>query len=156
MLVWARERRQQNHLLSDLNYRIEASLCHYRIQIPFPQRDVHLRSPQLDPILQAWSSRTSSGEPTPTTSEIVPDPPEMGDATAVDEMEPKNWHQAEIDRLVQDMRGPQGLTIADRRHLFGVYPRVFVGREAIDWMVGYLALTHAEAIGLGQVLVHAV
>jgi potassium-dependent mechanosensitive channel len=154
LLVWAREPRQQNHLLSDLNYRIEASLRRYRIEIPFPQRDVYLRSPQLDPILQAWGKRTfSADEPPPATSEIVPDPPEMDHATAVDEMEPKHWSQTEIDRLVEDLRGPQGLIIADRRHLFRVYPRVFVGREAIDWMVGHCSLTRSEAIGLGQLLV---
>ncbi len=154
LLVWGREPRQQNHLLSDLNFRIEASLRRYRIQIPFPQRDVHLHSPQLDPILLAWSKQAFSADDlTPTIGEIVPDPPEMGHANAVDEMAPKHWNQAEIEGLVDDLRGPQGLAIADRRHMFSVYPRVFIGREAVDWLVGQLSLTRSEAIALGQLLV---
>jgi potassium efflux system protein len=154
LLVWAREPRQQNHLRSDLNCRIEAALRRYRIPIPFPQRDVHLRSPQIEPLLQAWSGRTvSAGELAPTGSEIAPDPPQMTHAAVDDEMEPKNWPQADIDRLVGDLRGPHGLTIADHRHLFSVYPRVFVGYEAIDWLVAHCSLTRSEAIELGQLLV---
>ncbi|MGB3615956.1 MAG: mechanosensitive ion channel domain-containing protein [Elainellaceae cyanobacterium] len=51
IMVWTGEPRKQFRVKSDLNYEIEASLRRYGIEIPFPQRDLHLRSPQLDELI---------------------------------------------------------------------------------------------------------
>ena len=55
--------------------------------------------------------------------------------------------------LVARMRGPDGLAIVDRRHLLRVYPRCFLGREAVDWLVDREQMTRAEAVALGRRLV---
>lgn len=51
LMVWTGEPRKQYKVRSDLYYEIEASLRRYNIEIPFPQRVLHLRSPQLDDLL---------------------------------------------------------------------------------------------------------
>ncbi len=47
LLVWICEPEKQNIITSDLNFRIEAILRHRNITIPFPQRDLHVRSGHL-------------------------------------------------------------------------------------------------------------
>ena len=52
--------------------------------------------------------------------------------------------------VVGQMRGENGVEIADRRYKFKRYPRCFVGREAVAWFVERFRLSEAEAIALGQ------
>ncbi|MEM7552741.1 MAG: mechanosensitive ion channel domain-containing protein [Cyanobacteria bacterium P01_A01_bin.84] len=44
LLVWIDQPSHQSPIKSDLNFRIEASLRNYKIEVPFPQRDLHVRS----------------------------------------------------------------------------------------------------------------
>jgi small-conductance mechanosensitive channel len=53
LLVWTGEPRNQFKVKSDLYYEIEASLRRHGVAIPFPQRDLHVRSPQLTELLAA-------------------------------------------------------------------------------------------------------
>jgi len=150
LLVWTLDPRRQERLKSDMNYRIEASLGRHGIQVPFPQRDLHLRTPELSRLLRRWGvapdedgklSAPHTADMAVMTSEIF----ESGVA-------PREWSQTQLDAAVERMRGPGGVDIRDRRHLFSVYPHCFVGREAVDWMVAQLGLSREEAIDLGQML----
>ncbi|GAB4204708.1 MAG: hypothetical protein Fur006_60110 [Coleofasciculaceae cyanobacterium] len=47
LLIWISEPRQQFRIKSDLYFRIEAILRHRNVEIPFPQRDLHVRSGSL-------------------------------------------------------------------------------------------------------------
>jgi len=47
LLVWISEPRKQFQIKSDLYFRIEVILRHRGIEIPFPQRDLHVRSGSL-------------------------------------------------------------------------------------------------------------
>jgi small-conductance mechanosensitive channel len=47
LLVWTDRPERQFVLRSDLNYRIYASLQRHNIEIPFPQRDLHIKSAQI-------------------------------------------------------------------------------------------------------------
>jgi potassium efflux system protein len=51
LLVWISVPKNQFKLISDLNYKIESNFRLYGVEIPFPQRDVHVRSPQLDQLV---------------------------------------------------------------------------------------------------------
>jgi potassium efflux system protein len=53
--VWTRAPHRQRQLVSDLNYRIESAFRRHAIEIPFPQRDLHLRSPDLSAIALAFA-----------------------------------------------------------------------------------------------------
>jgi potassium-dependent mechanosensitive channel len=156
LLVWTRDPRIQHRLISDLNYRIEANLRRHHVQVPFPQRDLHLRSPQLDQLLGAWGRRNfSEAELLPQGNGSKPEAPQLAAEMGVDfseERNPRDWSEAEIGALVARMRGGDGLRIVDRRHLLTTYPKCFVGREAVDWMTRAAALTRKEAVAVGQLL----
>jgi potassium-dependent mechanosensitive channel len=47
LLVWIAQPNRQLVIKSDLYFEIEASLRHHQIEIPFPQRDLHIRSGSL-------------------------------------------------------------------------------------------------------------
>jgi small-conductance mechanosensitive channel len=44
LAIWMREPREQNELKSSLHFRIEASLRRHAIEVPFPQRVLHVRA----------------------------------------------------------------------------------------------------------------
>jgi small-conductance mechanosensitive channel len=47
LLIWIAEPRHQFRIKSDIYFRIEAILRHRHIEMPFPQRDLHVRSGSL-------------------------------------------------------------------------------------------------------------
>lgn len=156
LLVWTRDPRNQQDLQSDLNYRIEESLRRHRIEIAFPQRDLHLRSPQLDGLLAAWGRRTFSEEELAAQAPGAAPPADTVDQAVTqheDESRVRSLSDKDLGELVRRMREADGVGICDRRHLLTVHPKCFVGREAIEWMTRSLGLTHSEALRLGQMLV---
>lgn len=64
LLVWIDKPSQQYQIKSDLYFSIEAALKKHGIEIPFPQRDLHIRSGSLPINLsaeaQAWLDRLNS------------------------------------------------------------------------------------------------
>lgn len=65
----------------------------------------------------------------------------------------KSVATTEIDRLVEQMLGPDGLVISDRRFRLSAYPKCFVGSEAVSWMIRTQKAMQIEAFRLGQLLV---
>ncbi|HEY9598634.1 MAG TPA: DEP domain-containing protein [Cyanophyceae cyanobacterium] len=57
---------------------------------------------------------------------------------------------AEIENLVEAMRGVEGLEIQDRRYRLNLYPACFVGSEAVEWLIQQRNYTREDAIDLGQ------
>jgi len=154
--VWTRDPRNQFRLTSDLNFRIEANLRRYQIVVPFPQRDLHLRSPHLEQLAAALTRPHSSQAELTVADTTTPDGADPWGHTVDafdDEIDRRTWSDDEIRSLVARLRGPEGVPIVDRRHLLTVYRQCFVGREATDWMTRALGLTRAEAVAVGQLLV---
>ena len=158
--VWTRDPRSQARLRSDLNYRIEVNLRRHGVSVPFPQRDLHLRSPQLEQFLAAWSRQQFGDLPAPVASETSTLPDLRGNGShgadshgLGEELGPRAWSTDKLRTVIDHMRGADGIAVADRRHLLTVYRRCFVGREAVDWMTHALGLTRVEAVELGQLLV---
>jgi hypothetical protein len=71
LLVWTGEPKNQARVKSDLYYRIEASLRRYGIEVPFPQRDLNVRSPQLEEFIAAWLRQNA---PTPSEKAAIDSP----------------------------------------------------------------------------------
>jgi hypothetical protein len=71
LLVWTGEPKNQARVKSDLYYRIEASLRRYGIEVPFPQRDLNVRSPQLEEFIAAWLRQNA---PTPPEKAAINSP----------------------------------------------------------------------------------
>jgi len=155
LLVWMRHPSRQFALISDLNYRIDAAFRRLGIVVPFPQRDLHVRSPDLDVTLEAWLRRELGEE---AASEMLASrrPATDGRAEASAEIEatigPRDWSGEQLDALIARMRGSDGVAIHDRRHLLRWYPRCFVGSQAVDWLVHNEGLTRDEASHVGKLL----
>ncbi len=67
LLVWIAEPAKQVRIKSDLYFAIERALREHNIEIPFPQRDLHVRSGtlplELPPELQHWLKMQQSNQP---------------------------------------------------------------------------------------------
>ncbi|MGB3494025.1 MAG: mechanosensitive ion channel domain-containing protein [Elainellaceae cyanobacterium] len=175
LLIWIREPRHQFRIRSDLYYLIEANLRRYQIEIPFPQRDLHLRSPQLDDLATVWHGNK---EGTPPHRDLAPAVPVASDEQQLHiapDISPCQAHSeellaelidcsillrqqgeladSEIDQLIMQMRGANGVEIKARRYGLRTYQHCFVGSEAIDWLMQNQRATREEAIRIGQILV---
>jgi len=138
LLVWTRDPRSKSALASDLNFRIEESLVRHGIAAAFPQRELHLRAP--GPEVDLATSASPAPEPLAHDADLAHDP----------DRSPKEWSDAEVESAAKRLRESGEVAIRDRRHRLQVYPRAFVGREAVDWLVGAYGLSRAEAVELGE------
>lgn len=60
----------------------------------------------------------------------------------------------EIQDLLIEMRGSEGITIKDRRHNFKLYRKSFLASEAVDWLMKTQNITREDAIEIGQTLIN--
>ena len=190
IFVWIREPHKQFKLRSDLNYRIEAILRRNGIEIPFPQRDLHLRSPQIEGAIASWLGRGSFPE-----ERLEPETPNRERSTRTDnmgqgidrsishsisnnigqtigqtigqsigqsigqttELTPIEYseeaEEIDIDALIAQMRGPEGVEIKDRRYGLNVYPKCFLGSEAVQWLMWTQKAGIGAAIEIGKLLI---
>ncbi|MGD1700958.1 mechanosensitive ion channel domain-containing protein [Dapis sp. BLCC M229] len=165
LLIWTREPRKQYQLKSELNYRIEASLRRYKIEIPFPQRDLHLKSPKIEQMIETWMRKNSPPQVEPYYPDSVKfklknnvsqlDIDEEDDAKVLTKDSIKDLinKNIDIDTLVEEMRGLNGVSIKDRQHRWDTYSKCFVGSEAVKWLMETQKLNLNQAISLGQLLI---
>jgi potassium-dependent mechanosensitive channel len=165
LLVWTGEPKKQFRIKSDLNYRIEASLRRYGIEVPFPNVDVNLRSPRPDELINAWLQRYPSSpdkwhtypkpemanSQAPDLSVIAPveSPPELSEVTIASEP----GVVEDIESLAAAMRESGELEIKDRHHRMNIYPACFIGSEAVEWLMKAKDCSREEAIDLGQLMI---
>ena len=166
LLVWIREPRHQFQVTSDLYYLLEANFRRAQIEIPFPQRDLHVRSPEIEKIADVWT------KPSPTLTNQLDFSAEGGALTEADPLSPTpqgilsdltDWSlliqqrgrlsENDMKELIAQMRRPGGLDIRDRRFGLRNYPKCFVGTEAVRWLVQTQKATHDEAVRIGQILI---
>lgn len=182
LLIWIREPRHKDRIRSDLYYLIEANFRRYGIEIPFPQRDIHVRSPHIDDLMTVWSKRESTSLPIATAESmssselsVAMSQDAVSQAQALDDPSPVGSNHDvllsdlldcsllirqkgdltdnEIDALVDQMRGPDGVEIKDRRYRLRSFTACFVGSEAVTWLTQHQKATREEAIRMGQFLI---
>ncbi|MEM6612916.1 MAG: mechanosensitive ion channel domain-containing protein [Cyanobacteria bacterium P01_C01_bin.72] len=142
-----KEPKVRNHLQKhiDLNFR------KYGIKIPFPQRDLNFNIPQLDELVanlaQTYASNQQPQLYYPQTKI------DSGDRQAADLEEPTVREEYDWDALIAAMRGEHGVEISDRRYGFKTYNQVFLGSEAVAWLIQYEKATLAEAVAIGQLMI---
>lgn len=157
VLVWMRDPRQQFDLKSDLYYMLEANFRRRGIEIPFPQRDLNIRASQAD--LSAW---TKGSEATVAAGQSTSG--SAAESTGGDLLleishyssllqNHQRLQDALLERLAQQMRSDGGLDIQDRRFRLTVYPKCFVGSEAVTWFAKTQNATREAAVRVGQALV---
>lgn len=142
LLVWMRDPPGRERLTSDLNHQIDHNLRAAGIEIPFPQRTLHLPAAELE----ALAARLRGEAP------AAPRAAGHGNGRGI--VFPADaWQTLDLDTLAARMRGAEGVAVADRRHLLQTYPRCFVGSEAVAWLMRTQDLSRVEAVALGQRLV---
>ncbi|MCC0175424.1 mechanosensitive ion channel [Waterburya agarophytonicola K14] len=141
-----KEPKVRNHLQRhiDLNFR------KYGIEIPFPQRDLNFNIPQLDELVANLvkiyaPSQPKLYYPQGKTESGDHNLPSIEELTIRDEYD---W-----DDLVAAMRGEHGVKIMDRRYGLKTYSKVFLGTEAVSWLIQYEKATLSEAIAIGQLMI---
>jgi potassium efflux system protein len=156
LLVWIREPRHQFDIKSDLYYLLEANLRRYHIDIPFPQRELHLRTAPVGWPVAGDGAATPRPPATPVPQR---NPPSPVDLLATVKPYSALLQRAtglgadELRRLVAEMRGSGGVEICDRRFRLFVYPQCFIGSEAVTWLMDTQKATREAAVRIGQTLV---
>ena len=141
-----KEPKVRNHLQKqiDLNFR------KYGIEIPFPQRDVNFKIPQLDELVANLVRIYAPSQPKLYYPQTKMD---SGDRQVSLEKEIMIREEYDWDTLVAAMRGKNGVSIANRRYGLKTYERVFLGSEAVSWLIQYEKATLAEAILIGKLMI---
>ncbi|MDJ0555428.1 MAG: mechanosensitive ion channel [Microcoleaceae cyanobacterium MO_207.B10] len=165
LFVWTREPQKQYKLRSELNYRMEANLRKYNISIPFPQRDLHLKSPEIEDMIHTWMRQNS---PPPVElyypdnvrakcaqkiSNISLDEDDYSKVNITDSFNDKINKKIDLDSLIEEMRSINGVSIRDRRHRWDLYSKCFIGSEAVEWLMHTQKVTLNEAVSIGQLLI---
>lgn len=60
--------------------------------------------------------------------------------------------EIKIEKLIEDLRGNEGIEIKNRFHNIKMYPRCFVGTEVVEWMKTKYQISVEDALKLGQKL----
>lgn len=164
LLVWTGDPKKQFRVKSDIYYRVEACLRRYEIEVPFPQRDLHVRSPELTELVSMLRPNQASAEtkqlyvPNGSASSDRSDFNNGSEAEAVPELilpatASEFLSKLDVDALVAWMRGPEGLQIKDYRYRHNLYPQCFTGGDCVEWLVQTQNCSREEAIQVGQILI---
>jgi hypothetical protein len=136
VLVWSNDPAGQALLQSDLYYRIEAHLRRAGIDIPFPQRTLHVAADELGAAMAQFSAGRG-----PHAVELYDarGAPALVDIGGVDPSSTAGRRRADRRRAgAHARRRPPdraharvraGSPSRDRRHLLAVYEKCFVGTE---------------------------
>ncbi|NEP13678.1 MAG: mechanosensitive ion channel [Symploca sp. SIO2C1] len=168
LLVWTGEPKKQPRIKSDLNYLIAESLSRHQIEVPFPQRDLNLRSPRLEEFISSWLQQYTpplasqaainsgngdeGGKQPENTLTITSGEPIYQPAYPPNFLDDE-LAKLDIEELVQRMREPEGLEIKDRYYRRNLYPACFIGAEAVEWFMQKQNCTLEVAIALGELLI---
>lgn len=178
IMVWTGEPRKQFRVRSDLNYAIEASLNRHGIEVPFPQRDLHLRSPQLDELVTLLKqqmgelSNLPSSAPYPNSSPVPPPAASLlteqveaqtqaadlstrgGSDGLPDHLSNDVLSNLDLEALADALQGEQGLEVTDHTDRSDLYPDSFTGSAVVAWLIQKRDYTREGAILVGQWLLH--
>lgn len=151
LLVWTGDPKRQFKVKSDVYYEIEASLRRHGLEIPFPQRDLHVRSPELSALVDALATQF------PSPSDLPP-LPTLQLKAAAEQTKPEAEQPRspdELQSLIDAWRSEGGVSIGDRQYQCNLYPQCFIGSEAVGWLVEHWNCTREEALQWGQALLNA-
>ncbi len=59
----------------------------------------------------------------------------------------------EIKILTNQMRGQNGIEIKNRWYSLKLYPKCFIGSEAVEWFIKTQQVTREESIQIGEILI---
>lgn len=138
VVAFIRDPLKQPKVRTHLYNQIEKYLRQYGVDVPRPQQDLHLKD--LDPEISAWVRSQ-------TPIEYRPQPQDLPVIEAPAIRAEYDW-----EAIATAMGGPQGVEIKDRRFQFKVFQNVFLGSDAVEWLMIHERATREEAILMGQLM----
>ena len=139
LVAFIRDPLKQPKVRTHLYNQIEKYLREYGIEVPRPQQDFNLGA--IEPEISAWIKSQ-----TPAEYRVqMPDVSHLEPPTVEEEYD---W-----DAIATKMQAENGVSIKDRRFQFKVFPNVFLGSEAVEWLMVNERATRAEAILMGKLMV---
>jgi small-conductance mechanosensitive channel len=152
LLVFTKDPRRQDQIVSELNFGVESALRRAGIEIPLSRVDLRVRESTFDRAVEAWRRNLpGADEDEDQDSRPSPAPLAVGVETTGIFMF-RRWTPEKLDDLERRMRGAEGVERTDRRHHLQVYPCCFLGDAAVDWLVDVEGLTRQEAIDVGNLM----
>lgn len=154
---------KQPKVKNHLYYHVVKYLHEYNIKVPFPQRDLNVNWPKVEKLVNYWVKDNIEEDIGKETEEITTEegnseyPGDFisGEKTHSSIRLPEPIVQEEYNwpKITEEMRGENGVEIKDRRFGFKVFPKVFLGSDAVDWLVKHEKATRDEAIIIGQLMI---
>ena len=141
-----KEPKVRNHLQKHIDFNFRK----YGIEIPFPQRDLNFNVPQLDELIASLVDTYAASKPKLYYPQTKTD---SGDRELSLREEPIIREEYDWDALIAAMRGEHGVSIIDRRYGLKTYVKVFLGSEAVSWLIQHEKATLPEAIAIGQLMI---
>ncbi len=164
MIVATRDPKDQFLLKSDLQYLVVKRFQRYGIRIPHQQQDIHVRSPKLEHLVDQWSADHGNPEETSSTPRLYnasgqalnaptdgQTPAEQNALISQPRLE-ESLTAIDVDALMAEMRGKNGIEIKDRFYRLRLYEQSFLGCEAVDWLMRTQGVSEQGAVDIGQML----
>jgi len=117
---------------------IERYLRKYGVEIARPQQDLHLKD--LDNEIYGWLRSHTAEE-----YRVIPEETPLVAPPVI--KEEYDWKA-----ISSAMQGENGVSIKDRRFQFKVFKNVFLGSEAVEWLMSNERATREEAILMGELM----
>ncbi|MEB3343007.1 mechanosensitive ion channel domain-containing protein [Okeania sp.] len=138
VVAFIRDPLKQPKVRTHLYNQIEIHLRKYGIDVARPQKDLTLK--ELDPEIYGWLRSQTSDEFRVISQETqFLEPPVI--------KEEYDW-----EAISNAMRGENGVSIKDRRFKFKLFKNVFLGSEAVEWLMVNERATREEAIMMGELM----
>ena len=152
IVVFIRDPLKQPKVRNHLYNQIEAHLRKYGIKIPYPQRDLHVKVPQIDELVANLVQANPPAQPKLYYPQEVETSDRAKDIKLSRE-EPQIHDEYDWEGIFTAMRGSNGLEIQDRRYGFKIFHKTFLGSEAVEWLIKHERATRPEAIAIGQLMI---
>ncbi len=81
------------------------------------------------------------------------DPMRIRSEARLDDGQPSQSTQLDIETLVTKLQQPGGIELQNRRYRLSTYPNSLIGSELVDWLVQVQTCSRDEAVDIGQLLI---
>ncbi|ABG50228.1 MscS Mechanosensitive ion channel [Trichodesmium erythraeum IMS101] len=138
MVAFIRDPLKQLEVRTHLYKQIEKYLRKYGVEVARRRQDIHLKD--LDPEIYGGERSQTSAEDRLLSQEMLSiEPPSI--------KEEYDW-----EAISTAMGGENGVSIKDRRFHFKIFKNVFLGSEAVEWLMINERATREEAILMGELM----
>lgn len=138
MVAFIRDPLKQLEVRTHLYKQIEKYLRKYGVEVARRRQDIHLKD--LEPEIYGGERSQTSAEDRLLSQEMLSiEPPSI--------KEEYDW-----EAISTAMGGENGVSIKDRRFHFKIFKNVFLGSEAVEWLMINERATREEAILMGELM----